>query len=116
MTQPLNGIEHRWGDRIQGDLPVMVSADQERRIRGCMQNLSLSGALLRIDADLRLHAPIEVAVALPTSLRRRARLTAHVSRRCKEDVGIEWSELARIVVRDLLRSSAVWRSIRQLGK
>jgi hypothetical protein len=111
MTQSLTGVEHRGGERIQVDLPVTVSADQERGIRGRMRNLSFSGALLRIDADLSLHALIEVSVELPTSVRRPARLLAYVSRMRKEDVGIEWSELARIVVRDLLRTSAIPRSL-----
>jgi hypothetical protein len=109
MTQSLNEMEQRYTERVQVNLPVMVSADQERRIRGCMRNLSLGGALLRIDADWHLPALALVSVELSPPFRRPARLLAHVSRRSKEDLGVEWSELARIVVRDLLRSSAMWR-------
>jgi hypothetical protein len=116
MTKPLtltpsrNGMEHRSGERIEVELPVMVSADQKRAIRGRMQNLSLSGALLRIDADLRLHSLVEVCVELPTPSGHAARLLAHVSRKSKKDVGIEWAEFSPIVVKDLLRSSAMWLS------
>jgi hypothetical protein len=111
MTQSLNGMEHRWGERIQVDLQVTVSANQAKRIRGWMRNLSLSGALLKIDADLRLHALIEVCVELPPPSRHPARLLAHVARRSEEDVGIEWCEFAPIVVKDLLRLPTVWLSL-----
>jgi len=111
ITQLSNGMEHRRAGRIQVDLPVMVSADQPERILGCMRNLSLSGALLRIDADLRPHALIEVCVELPTPSRHPARLLAHVSRRWEEDVGIEWCKFSPNLMKDLLRSPAMWLSL-----
>jgi hypothetical protein len=107
MTQPSNEMEHRWGKRIRMDMPVQVSADQVPGIRGFMRNLSLSGALLKIDADLRLHALIEVSVELPPPSPRPAILLAHVSRKREGDVGIEWCKFAPIVVKDLLRSPSM---------
>jgi len=107
MTQQRNEMEHRWGERIRMDMPVHVSADEVAGILGCMRNLSLSGALLRIDADLRLNALIEVSVELPQPSHPPAILLAHVSRKGTEDVGIEWCEFAPIVVKDLLRSPSM---------
>jgi len=107
MTQQRNEMEHRWGERIRMDMPVHVSADEVAGILGCMRNLSLSGALLRIDADLRLNALIEVSVELPQPSHPPAIMLAHVSRKEKQDVGIEWCEFAPIVVKDLLRSSSM---------
>ena len=107
MTQPRNEMEHRWGERIRMDMPVHVSADDVTGIRGCMRNISLSGALLRIDANLRLNALIEVSVELPQSLHSPAILLAHVARKGKEDIGIEWCEFAPVVVKDLLRSPSM---------
>jgi hypothetical protein len=107
MTQPRNEMEHRWGERIRMDVPVQVSVDRVTGIRGRMRNLSLSGALLRIDADLRLHALIEVSVELPQSSQPPAVLHAHVSRKREEDVGVEWCEFAPVVVKDLLRSRSM---------
>jgi hypothetical protein len=107
MTQPRNEMEHRWGERIRMDMPVRVSADEVAGILGRMRNLSLSGALLRIDANLRLNALIEVSVELPQQSHPPAILLAHVSRKGKEDVGIEWCEFAPIVVKDLLRSPSM---------
>jgi hypothetical protein len=107
MTQPRNEMEHRWGERIRMDMPVHVSAGEVAGILGCMRNLSLSGALLRIDANLRLNALIEVSVELPQPSHPPAILLAHVSRKGTEDVGIEWCEFAPIVVKDLLRSPSM---------
>ena len=107
MTQPRNEMEHRWGERILMNMPVQVSADQAAGIRGRMRNLSLSGALLRVDAHLRLNALIEVSVELPQPSQLPAILLAHVSRKGEEDVGIEWCEFAPIVVKDLLRSFSI---------
>jgi hypothetical protein len=100
MTRPSNEMEHRWGERIRMDMPVRVSANEVAGIRGCIRDLSLSGALLKIDADLRLHA-------LPPPSPRPAILLAHVSRKREEIVGLEWCEFAPTVVKDLLRSRSV---------
>jgi hypothetical protein len=114
MTPPWNEMEHCWGKRIRIDLPVQVTADEVAAIRGFMRNLSLSGALLKIDANLRLHTLIEVSVELlevsvelPPTSPRPAILLAHVSRKREEDVGIEWCKFAPIVVKDLLRSPSM---------
>jgi len=72
-----------------------------------MKNVSLSGALMRSDCDLRLHALIEVRIELPAPLRRAAVVKAFVSRKLQEGVGIEWCEFAPNIVRDLLRSPSI---------
>jgi hypothetical protein len=105
------GREHRRGERIQVDLPVIVSVDYAERSQGRVRNLSLSGALLKTDADLHLRALIEVCAELPPPSRHSARLLAHVSRRCGEDVGIEWCEFSPIVLKDLLRANAMWLAL-----
>ena len=102
MTQPRNEMEHRWGERIRMNMPVQVSADQVAGIRGRMRNLSLSGALLRVDAKLRLNALIEVSVELPQPSQLPVILLAHVSRKREEDVGIEWCEFAPESIRALV--------------
>jgi hypothetical protein len=101
-----NGMEHRWGERIRVDIPVHVSAAALAAVDGCMRNLSLSGALVKADCELRLHSLIEVHIELPPSPRA-AVLMAHVSRKLKEGVGIEWCEFAPTLVKDLLRSPSV---------
>jgi len=72
-----------------------------------MKNLSLSGALMRSDCDLRLHTLIGARIELPPPSPRDVVVKAHVSRKLKESVGIEWCEFAPNIVKDLLRSPSV---------
>jgi PilZ domain-containing protein len=102
-----NGLEHRWGERVRVNIPVSVSAAALGRVNGYMKDLSLSGALMKADCDLRLHTLIKVHVELPSLSARAPVLEAHVSRYLKEGVGIEWCEFAPNIVKDLLRSPSV---------
>jgi PilZ domain len=102
-----NGLEQRWGRRFRVNIPVRVSAGALARVDGRMKNLSLSGALMKSDCDLRLHTRIEVYIELPPPSPRAAVVEAHVSRKLKEGVGIEWCEFAPNIVKDLLRSPSV---------
>jgi hypothetical protein len=102
-----NGMEHRWGERVRVNIPVHVSAAALAGFDGCMKNLSLSGALVKSDCELRLHSLIEVHIELPSPSPRIAVVKAHVSRKLKEGVAIEWCEFAPPIVKDLLRSPSV---------
>jgi hypothetical protein len=102
-----NGMEHRWGERVRVNIPVYMSAGAAAGFDGCMKNLSLSGALMKSDCDLRLHSLVEVHIELPPPSPRVAIVKAHVSRKLKEGIGIEWCEFAPAVVKDLLRSPPV---------
>jgi hypothetical protein len=98
--------ESRWGDRVKVNIPVHLSADALVGADGCMRNLSLSGAFVKANIDLGLHSLIEVSIKMPSPQLAEA-ITAYVSRRLKEGVGIEWCEFAPIVVKDLLRSPSI---------
>jgi hypothetical protein len=100
------GKESRWGDRVEVNIPVRLSADAIAGADGCMRNLSLSGAFVKASVDLGLHSLIEVSIKMPPPQRAKA-ITAYVSRRLKEGVGVEWCEFAPIVVKDLLRSPSI---------
>jgi hypothetical protein len=71
-----------------------------------MSNLSLSGALVKARVDLGLHLMVEVNIKGPTAQRAEA-ITAYVSRKVEDGIGIEWCEFAPTVVKDLLRSSSI---------
>jgi hypothetical protein len=107
MAHQWHGKESRWGERVTVNIPVQVSADAFAGADGCMKNLSLSGALMKADVDLRLHSLIEVSIKMPSPSQRAEAITAYVSRRVKEGVGVEWCEFAPSVVKDLLRSPSI---------
>jgi hypothetical protein len=105
MSYRPNGLEHRWGARAQVNIPVRVEATSLPVGDGCMKNLSLSGAFMKSDRDLRLHTLIEVSIALPLPSACTAVIKAHVVRKKGEGVGIEWSEFAPNIIKDLVRSA-----------
>ena len=107
MEKSWHGKEGRWGDRVRVNIPVQVSVNAVTNADGCMKNLSLSGALVKADVDLGLHALVRVSIKMSPPSRRVAAITAYVSRKDKEGVGIEWCEFAPSVVKDLLRSPLI---------
>jgi PilZ domain len=107
MTDQLIGNGHRWGQRIEVDIPVQVAAQASPAIHGHLKNLSLSGALMEADHELRLHAYIEVSIKLPEAGRSTMRVMARVARKLKDAVGVEWCEFAPSSVKDLLRSPSI---------
>jgi PilZ domain len=99
-----NGLEHRWGTRVRVGIPVAIeAAELPRPSAGYVKNVSLSGALLNCEHDLRLHSLIEVSIDLPASSCTGI-VTAHISRKCNEGVGIAWCDFAPKLIKDLLRS------------
>ena len=107
MARPSDRLEHRWGERAPVNIPVHMSTAALDGIDGCMKNLSLSGALMNSDCDLRLNALIEVRIELPAPSPRVAVVRAHISRKFNGGIGIEWCEFAPSIVKDLLRSPAI---------
>jgi hypothetical protein len=107
MTDQLTGNGHRWGQRISVDIPVQVAGHAPLATRGHLKNISLSGALMEADHELRLHAYIELSIKLPETGRRDIRVMAHVTRKFNDAVGVEWCEFAPSVVKDLLRSPSI---------
>jgi hypothetical protein len=98
-----NGLEHRWGERVKVNIPVRVESNHLTGAIGRMRNLSLSGALMTSDSDLRLNTLIEVSIALPPPSTRPSVIKALVSRKFNEGVGIEWYDFAPNIIKYLLR-------------
>ena len=108
MDKRWYGKESRWGDRVRVNIPVQVSARALTGTDGYMKNLSLSGALVKADVNLGvLHALIQVSINMPSPSPQAAAITAYISRKTKEGVGVEWCEFAPSVVKDLLRSPSI---------
>jgi hypothetical protein len=106
MKKRWHGKDSRWGDRVQVDIPVQVSVNA-LKAEGCMRNLSLSGALVKTNMDWGLHALIQVNIDMPSPSHRAAAMTAYITRKTQEGVGVEWCEFAPSVVKDLLRSPSI---------
>ena len=109
MAHSHDGLDHRFGQRGQLDLPVLVqvSALHSAEVDACIKNLSLSGALMHVDFALRLHALIEVRIELPDPWSPAAVLDAYVLRKLTRGVGIEWCDFAPHIIKGLLRSTLV---------
>jgi len=107
MTDQLTGNGLRWGRRIPVDISVHVAAHASPAIHGHLKNLSLSGALMEADHELRLHAYIEVSIRVPEMGCGTMRVMARVTRKLKDAVGVEWCEFAPSTVKDLLRSPSI---------
>jgi hypothetical protein len=106
MRRVDNRLEHRWGERVKVNIPVRVEAGAALPgANGYMRNLSLSGALMKSDFDLRLNTLIEVSIALPPPSMCTGVIKAVVSRKLKDAVGIEWYEFGPNIIKDLLRSA-----------
>lgn len=87
------------------DIPFQMTAQTMSGIEGRLMNLSLSGALIRADCDLRLNSLIEIRIQLPDSSECQVLLRAYVARKRGNDVGIEWCDFAATAVKELFRSS-----------
>jgi hypothetical protein len=107
MENRWHGEESRWGDRVRVNIPIQVSANTVTGAEGCMKNLSLSGALVKADVVLGLHALIKVSIKMPSTSQRAEAIAAYVSRQTGEGVGVEWCEFAPSIVKDLLRSPSI---------
>jgi PilZ domain len=100
-------MEHRWGERVQVDLPVRVMAHRYSVRDGRLADLSVSGALVEADFEARVLSRIQVAIVLPLWPKHQAPIVeAYVARIHKHKFGIEWCEFAPAAIGELLRTVA----------
>jgi len=96
-------MEHRWGRRIAIKIPVRLIVESGDPVIGETQNISISGAFVQTARPVPLWARLEVEVILPGQRERRPeRVAAHVMRRARDGVAIEWCDLAPQAVRALV--------------
>jgi hypothetical protein len=92
-------MEHRWGRRVDCQIPVIVEAVPHARVRAQIQNLSLSGAFLGIllmeEIPPTVCVRFEPTIAVP---RLSHLIFAHVVRRTRDGIGLEWAEFAPQIV------------------
>jgi hypothetical protein len=103
-------MEHRWGERVTIDLPVRVTTHPFAVRPGKLTNLSVSGAQIRADFELRVLSRIYVTIDLPQRSKHEApTVAAFVARKCKDGVGVEWCEFSPNAISELLRSLSTKR-------
>jgi hypothetical protein len=99
-------MEQRWGERLPVNMPVRVSAHAFSVREGRLTDLSVSGAHLAVDLDLRVMSRVEVVVVLPYRSKHEApAIYGYVARKYRDGFGIEWCEFAPAPVGELLRSA-----------
>jgi PilZ domain len=99
-------MEQRWGERLPVNVPVRVSNHAFSMRDGRLTDLSVSGAQLTVDFELRLLSRVEVTVVLPYRSKHEApTISAFITRKGRNEFGLEWCEFAPIAVRDLLRAA-----------
>ena len=106
-------MEHRWGERVGVDLPVRITGHPFSVRIGRLHNLSVSGAFIKVDYDLRLLSRIQVAIEMPQRSKHEAPvLSAYVARKYKDGIGVEWCEFAPAPIPQLLYSFSARPHIR----
>lgn len=106
-------MEHRWGERVPLSIPVRLTGYPFSVRVGRLTNLSVSGAQIKADFEVRLLSRIHVAIELPQRSKHEApTITAYVTRKFRDGIGIEWCEFAPNAVGELLRSAAARRYAR----
>ena len=99
-------MEHRWGERVGVDIPVRITGHPFTVRTGRLSNLSVSGAFIRADLDVRPLSRILVAIELPHRPKSDApMIPAFVARKLKDGIGIEWCEFKPPAINRLLQSS-----------
>jgi hypothetical protein len=98
-------MEHRWGERVQVDFPVRVTALRFSVRDGRLTDLSVSGARLHADVESRVLSRVQIAIILPLWPKHEAPvIDAYVTRKFKDGFGIEWCEFAPATVNRLLHT------------
>ena len=104
-------MEHRWGQRVQIDIPVVLRCEPYGVVPGRLENLSISGARVSTKLALPRFAQVDLILEAPFDLehpgqRRTARIRAYIVRRQNDSFGLEWIDMAPEAVTALIRGTA----------
>ncbi len=95
-------MEHRWGERIELDLPVRLNVRSRSVAQGRITNVSLSGALVATSERVRSQAYVDVEFNLTRSRTSKLyHVPAYVVRRTESGIALEWREFAPRAIRAL---------------
>ena len=97
-------MEHRWGTRAPCQFPVDLRRPDLGAAGGYIENISVSGALIRTDRTLPPMTQLDVMIG-------GERIPAWIVRRLPGAIGVEWCELAPRAVVALLRPVATHQPV-----
>ena len=99
-------MEHHWGHRLPTNFPVRLRCMQLRdsgcRCRGCLENVSASGALIRTELGICPAAIVFVETLVPALGLHGDGLPAAILRASSGEMEVEWLELASTDVSALM--------------
>ena len=81
-------MEHRWGQRITVEVPVILAVGGRTRGRGLLRNASISGALIETALELPVFSNLVVSVPNVGDL------AASIVRRAPGRFAVEWRDMA----------------------
>jgi PilZ domain len=100
-------MEHRWGERFAVSMTVELSSGSSPPVTGSLENVSASGAFVRMDQRGPPRGPVAVILRQDGSGRTRSvRLAAYVVRETEGGVGIEWCRFAPRAIREIMLHGA----------
>ena len=98
-------MEHRWGERVQVDYAVRVTAHRFSVRDGRLADVSVSGAFIEADFEARMLSRIQLTIILPLCPKHECPVVdAYIARKYKHGFGIEWCEFAPRAINELLRT------------
>ena len=103
-------MEHRWGQRVRLDVPIRIKGKTLDWVSGRLIDLSVSGAFIEVDIDIRILCNIQISMILPHQLSPTVTpLDSHVIRKKLLGIGIEWAAFAPATYRAFLSMASQWQ-------
>jgi hypothetical protein len=103
-------MEHRCGNRKSIEARVTVRTRGGLVVRGILQNVSASGALVAAPLPVPLHSAVFVQIEAANAHQgfSRVGVPGEVSRVTEDGFAIEWAEFAPHTLRIILRATEKW--------
>jgi hypothetical protein len=97
-------MEHRWGERIELDLPVVVILGNDGPRSAQLRNASISGCLCELpsECDRPVGTDVEILLTGVTAWGASLQLTGSIVRRTPHGYGVEWDDLCPAGIAELV--------------
>jgi hypothetical protein len=96
-------MEHRWGARVELDIPVRLLWSNGPAVPARMRNASISGGLIELPESLPVYATLEVEMPGGRHCTPNMALAACVTRTGRGFIAVEWRDMGTPPLPELLR-------------